>query len=77
MKSYVFRVVIEPDEGAWHACVPELETKGAATWGKTRDEAFKNIQEVARMVVEVMLEDGERIPEGVMVYDEPLVSVTV
>lgn len=77
MKSYVFRVVIEPDEGAWHAYVPELEAKGAATWGKTRDEAFKNIQEVARMVVEVMLEDGERIPDGVMVYDEPLVSVTV
>jgi hypothetical protein len=29
------------------------------------------------MVIEVMLEDGERIPEGVMVYDKPLVSVTV
>ncbi len=77
MKSYVSRVVIEPDEGAWHARVPELEIKGAATWGKTREEALKNIQEVARMVIEVMLEDGERIPEGVMVDDEPLVSVTV
>ena len=77
MKSYVVRVVVEPDEDKWHARVPELESKGAATWGKTREEAFKNIEEVARMVIEDMLEDGESIPEGVMVYDEPLVSVTV
>ena len=77
MKSYVFKVVVEPDEDKWHAFVPELEGKGAATWGRTRDEAFRNIQEVARMVIEDMLEDGEPIPEGVMVYDEPLVSVTV
>ncbi|HEV2494690.1 MAG TPA: type II toxin-antitoxin system HicB family antitoxin [Terriglobia bacterium] len=77
MKSYVFRVVVEPDDEKWHARVPELESKGAATWGKTREEAFKNIEEVTRMVIEDMLEDGEPIPEGVMVYDEPLVSVTV
>ncbi len=77
MKSYVVRVVVEPDEEKWHARVPELESKGAATWGKTREEALKNIQEVARMVIEDMLEDGEPIPQGVMVYDEPLVSVTV
>ena len=77
MKSYVFKVVVEPDEDVWHAHVPELESKGAATWGKTREEAFRNIQEVTRMVIESMLEDGEPIPEGVMVYDEPLVSVTV
>jgi predicted RNase H-like HicB family nuclease len=57
--------------------VPELESKGAATWGWTRGEALTNIQEVARMVIEDMLEDGEPVPDGVMVYDEPLVSVTV
>lgn len=32
MKSYVFRVVIEPDEDRWLARVPLLEQKGAATW---------------------------------------------
>jgi predicted RNase H-like HicB family nuclease len=77
VKSYVFKVVIEPDENVWHARVPELESKGAATWGNTKEEALKNIQEVARMVIEEMLEDDEPIPEGVGVYDEPLVSVTV
>ena len=37
MKSYVFKVVIEPDEDKWHARVPELEGKGATTWGETRE----------------------------------------
>jgi predicted RNase H-like HicB family nuclease len=77
VKSYVFKVVVEPDEDVWHARVPELESKGAASWGKSQEEALRNIQEVARMVIEEMLEDGEPLPGGVMVYDEPFVSVTV
>jgi len=77
LKSYIFRVKIEPDEDTWHARVPELEDRGAATWGNSQEEALRNIQEVARMVIEEMLRDGEPIPEGVKVYNEPLVSVTV
>ncbi len=77
MKCYVFRVALEPDGDAWHARVPELESRGAATWGKSRDEALRNMQEVARVVIEEMLQDGEPIPAGVRVYDEPLVTVTV
>lgn len=46
MKSYVFRVVVEPDsslsgEKAYHASCPAL--KGCHTWGRTYDEAFANI----------------------------------
>ena len=77
MKSYLFKVVIEPDDDVWHARVLELESRGAATWGNTREEALRNIQEVARMIIEELLEDDEPIPAGVGVYDEPLVSVTV
>lgn len=77
MKSYIIKVVVEPDEDVWCARVPELEAKGAASWGKTQEEALRNIQEVVRMVIEDMLEDDEPLPRGVMVYDEPLVSVTV
>ena len=77
MKSYVFSVVIERDEDAWRAYVPELEAKGAATWGRTQDEALKNIQEVAQMVIEELLEDGEPLPPGVTVSDRPVVAVTV
>jgi len=77
MKSWVFRVVVEPDEDAWRAWIPELESRGGATWGKTREEAFRNIHEVAQMVIESMLEDGEPLPPGIAQVDEPVVAVTV
>lgn len=77
MTSYVLRVVIEPDEDAWRAFIPELEDRGGATWGKTREEALRNIHEVAQMVIESMLEDGEVLPQGVARLDEPVVAVTV
>jgi predicted RNase H-like HicB family nuclease len=77
MKSYVFPVVVEPDEGVWRAYVPDLESRGAATWGKTRDEALRNIQEVAQMVIEQLLEDHEPLPASISVSDRPVVSVTV
>lgn len=74
MKSYVFSVVLEPDNGRWRAYVPDLEAKGAATWGQTREEALRNIQEVTQMVVESLLEDDEPLPPSVTVSDE-LVAV--
>lgn len=77
VKSYLFRVVLEPDEQAWRAYIPELESKGAATWGKTKDEALRNIHEVAQMVIESMLEDGDALPAGVTEMNEPMIAVTV
>ena len=69
MKTYTFKVVVEPDEDAlgnpaWHAYCPVLESVGAATSGRTRDEALKNINEVVRMIVEESLEEGRPLPEG-------------
>jgi predicted RNase H-like HicB family nuclease len=77
VKSYVFRVVLEPDEDVWRAYIPELEKKGGATWGKTKEEALRNIHEVAQMVIEAMLEDGESLPPHVTEVDDPVVAVTV
>ena len=77
MKSYVFRVVLEEDQDVWRAYVPELEAKGAATWGASRDEALRNIQEVTQMVVEDLLEVGETPPAGVTVSEHTVVAVTV
>jgi len=54
--------VVEPDEDQWFACCPILERHGGATWGYTKEEALKNIQEVVQMVVESMIEHGEEIP---------------
>jgi len=81
VKTYVFRVVVEPDEDRWSAYCPVLEKYGAATWGYTAEEALKNIQEVVEMVVEELVEEKELIPEGpgeeVFVSSDPRVAVTI
>jgi predicted RNase H-like HicB family nuclease len=81
MKTYVFKIVVEPDEDRWSAYCPALLKQGAATWGDTKEEALKNIEEVVRMVVESLIEHKERVPEGptndVHLSPEPQVAVTV
>jgi predicted RNase H-like HicB family nuclease len=81
MKTYTFRVIVEPDGDRWHAYCPVLEQFGAATWGVTQEEALKHIQEVVQMVVEELQEDAVPIPEvprrDVEVSEEPRVSVTI
>jgi len=69
--------VVEPDEGRWLAYVPELEARGAVTWGHTPEEALRNIQEVSQMVVESMIEDGEPLPEALITADDAAVAVNV
>ena len=81
MKTYTFKVVVEPDEDRWHAHRPALEQYGAATWGNTHEEALKHIQEVVQMVIDELAEDGIPIPEGprsdVQVFQDTRVAVTV
>jgi predicted RNase H-like HicB family nuclease len=81
MKTYTFKVILEPDEDRWHAYCPALERYGAATWGDTKDEALKHIQEVVEMVVEELQEDGVAIPhsprEEVEVFEDARVAVAV
>jgi predicted RNase H-like HicB family nuclease len=69
MKTGSFKVVVEPDADslgnrAWHAYCPALESVGAATSGRTRDEALKNINEVVDMIVEESIEERRPLPEG-------------
>jgi predicted RNase H-like HicB family nuclease len=81
MKTYSFEVIVEPDDDRWHAYCPALEDRGASTWGRTREEALKHIDEVVQLVVDSMSEHGERLPEqstnDVQVTVEPRVTVTV
>ena len=80
MKTYVFRVVIEPDEERWVAYCPALVKQGAATWDQTREEALANIREVLKMTLESMMQHGETIPgesPQVQVFAEPRVAVTL
>lgn len=80
-KTYSFKVVIEPDDTGYFVYCPALHEKGAATWGKTPEEAYRYIQEVVQAVVESMIEDGEPIPErpshDVKVFAEPQVVVSI
>jgi predicted RNase H-like HicB family nuclease len=90
MKTYTFKVVVESDEDAvgnpaWHAYCPALERIGAATSGRTRDEALRNINEVVRMIVQESIEDGEPLPDGPsdqvevveVPAEDPRIAVTV
>ncbi len=77
MKTYIFPIAFEESDGAWHVYVPGLESQGAVTWGRTRDEALRNIQEAVQMLVEEMLEDGEALPSLITISDQASVAVCV
>ena len=64
MKTYQFRVVIEPDEDGWFVCCPLLERYGAATWGQTQEEAYRHIEEVLPMVLKSLIKHDEPIPDN-------------
>ena len=64
MRTYTFEIVIESDEDRWVVYSPLLKEKGGATWGYTKEEALKNINEVLEMVVESMIEDQAKWTEN-------------
>jgi predicted RNase H-like HicB family nuclease len=63
VKTYVFRVVVKPDEDRWQAYCPTLEEYAAYTWGYTREGAIDNIKEVIEMVLAELSEDGLPVPQ--------------
>jgi predicted RNase H-like HicB family nuclease len=82
MKSYIFPVVVEPDEfedgrKAFHAFCPAL--KGCQSWGYTHAEALSNIREAIELYVEDLRESGESIPVdaayGAVEWPTPAVAV--
>ena len=82
VKSYIFKVVIEPDEfedgrPAYHASCPAL--KGCHTSGNTYEEALAHIQEAVELYVEDLIASGEEIPVGPEngVIEQPTPSVVV
>jgi predicted RNase H-like HicB family nuclease len=58
--AYEFTIVIEPDEGGFHAFVPALA--GCHSHGATIEEAQANIAKAIELHVESMIDDGEEIP---------------
>ena len=67
MRSYVYRVVIEPDEQddgtrAFHGYCPALP--GCHTWGHTPEEPRARIQEAVSLYVEDLIAAAEPVPVG-------------
>jgi predicted RNase H-like HicB family nuclease len=81
MRTYSFKVVVEPDEGGYNAYCPALRTFGAVTQGATEEEALRNINEVVQMIVDELREDGIALPDAsaddVDIFDGARVAVTV
>jgi predicted RNase H-like HicB family nuclease len=75
--TYTYRVVVEPDEDAWHAYCPALQGYGGATWGRSRAEALRHIREVVAMIVAELVEDGETLPASEAEDSGTIVSVTL
>lgn len=61
MERFNFSVVLEPDDDKWFACIPEFEHLGVATWGETREEAAKNLLEVAIMAFQDVGKDATEL----------------
>ncbi len=75
MKIYNYTVVITPDvTGGYVVTCPALP--GLVTQGETLEGARANAMEAIDLYLEVLLEDGEPIPQDVAPMLEP-VSVQV
>ena len=79
MRTFVFRVALEPDEEGWHVYYPPWVSIGASTWGYTKEEALNYIREVLEMIIEEFEEEGTPLPsqESERLTDGIPVSVTV
>ncbi|NJD67471.1 MAG: hypothetical protein C3F12_13870 [Candidatus Methylomirabilota bacterium] len=79
MKTYLFQVELQQEaDGRWSVWIPAL--KGLASWGHTKEEALRNIQDAAEAYVEDLVEAGETIPleaGKVELIERPAVAVTV
>ena len=77
MKTYQFRVVLEPDGEGWHIYVPELREIGASTWGYTKEGALYYIREVLEMIIEEFEEEGKSVPTAKFMPDSEDLAVTI
>jgi len=78
LKTYIFPVELEQEEdGRWSAVVQSLP--GCATWGYSKQEALKALQEATQAYIQTLLEQGKQVPSStdIEVKETPAVSVTV
>jgi predicted RNase H-like HicB family nuclease len=61
MKSYVYRVELEEEDGVWSAVIPVLP--GCAVDAGSPEEALEAIRDVAQVYIETLIEDKLTVPE--------------
>jgi antitoxin HicB len=62
MKTYTFRIIIEPDEkNTFHGYAPSLP--GCHTWGKSLKETKKNLREAIELYLEDLIKEKKSIPQ--------------
>jgi len=57
MKTYIFKVELEEEDGIWQAVVPALP--GCNAWGNTQEEALIAIQENTKAYLEILIEEHQ------------------
>ena len=63
MRKYLLKVEVEPlEEGGYLASCPDLQ--GCHAEGDTIAEALEIIEDVARIIMELCIEDGLPLPAG-------------
>ena len=68
MKTYIFPLDIEEEEdGRWSADIPALP--GCAVGCYPREHVLESLQEAAQMMLEMMVEYGDPLPEGIERYE--------
>jgi predicted RNase H-like HicB family nuclease len=78
MTSYVFTAELaEEDDGRWSAWIEPLP--GCATWGYSKAEALRNLQDAVEAYLRVVEKSGRRLPKEATAHatKEPLIAVTV
>lgn len=62
MKTYTYRIIIEPDErNTFHAYVPALP--GCHSWGNSVADARRRVRDAMSVYIRSLLADREKIPE--------------
>jgi predicted RNase H-like HicB family nuclease len=76
--SYLFHAeIVREDDGRWSAGVPSLP--GCATWGHSRKEALRNLQDAVEAYIRAVERVGGTLPKEAtrQVTEEPVIAVTV
>ena len=60
MENYTYRIILEADEGGYHASVPAL--RGCHTWGKNIAEAREMARDAIGAYLRSLIADGENVP---------------